>query len=108
MTQLKFGKNILFLSIMTLVTVLCWVGFEVYHAYTQPTVPEILKELIKPLDSTINITVVEDIEAKHQPSIEELSVPTTPIPTPTLELEAGEESTPSQAATQSGSLEQEE
>ena len=48
MDQLKFGRNILILAIMSLITVGAWIGFEVYHAYTQTTIPRVTSELIKP------------------------------------------------------------
>ncbi len=109
MNQLKFGKDALVLSIITLLTVLCWVGFEVYRAYTQTTIPQVIRELARPLDPNIDIALIEDIAEKHQPSDEELNIPIVPLPSPTpeleVELEVEEESTPSQTATQSGSLE---
>lgn len=102
--ELKLGKNILILSIMTLVTVFTWIGFEVYYAYTKTTVPQIIRELIKPLNPNLNQKIIEDIESKYQPSTAELETISIPIPSPTLELETGEEATPSQAATPGSSL----
>lgn len=103
--QLKLGKNALVLSIMTLLTVFTWIGFEVYRTYTQPTVPKIIKELIQPLNPTINEIVLIEIEKKYQPSEEELNIITAPLPSPSLELETEEEVTPSQIATEGGTLE---
>lgn len=102
--QFKLGKNILILSIMTLLTVFTWVGFEVYHAYTKTTVPQVVQELIKPLNPALNQAVVEEIEKKYQPSESELEIISVPLPSPITELETGEEATPSQTATPSGSL----
>lgn len=98
MNQLKFGKNILIISLMTLLTVFSWIGFEVYRTYTKTTVPKIIKDLIKPLNPTLNQNLFEEIDKKYYLSTEELNLVSTP--SPILE----EEST-SQTATQEGSLE---
>lgn len=86
--EYKFGKNILVLSIMTLITVIVWVGYEVYSAYTQTTVPRIIKELTTPLNPRIDEEAIEDIEEKYQIPEEELNIATQPI---TIELETEEE-----------------
>jgi len=100
--KLELGKNTLVVSIMTLLTVFTWIAFEVYHAYTQPTIPKIMRELITPLDPTLNRTIIEDIKEKYQLSDEELNV----ITAPPLEIETEEEITPSPTASPSGSLEE--
>lgn len=87
MDKYKFGKNILILSIMTLITVTVWVGYEVYRVYTQTTVPRIIKELIKPLNPNIDETTIEDIGEKYQIPEKELNIVTQPI----IELETEEE-----------------
>lgn len=106
MDEYKFGKNMLILSIMTLITVIVWIGYEVYHAYTQTTVPKIIKELIKPLSPNIDEVTIEDIKKKYQIPGEELNVVTQPAAE--LETEEGrgieeeivpeEEATPSQTS----------
>lgn len=103
MNQFKLGKNILILSILTLLTVFSWIGFEIYRAYTKTTVPKIIQELIKPLNPAINRTAIEEIEKQFQPSEEELNILPTPISSPTPETE--EQTTTGQTATQGGSLE---
>ncbi len=72
---------------MTLTTVIVWVGYEVYRAYTQTTVPRIIKELITPLNPNIDETTIEDIEGKYQIPEEELDIVTEPI----IEFEIEEE-----------------
>lgn len=90
--EFKFGKNMLVLSIMTLITVIIWVGCEVYSAYTKTTVPRIIKELIKPLSPDVNETVIEEIKNKYQIPEGELNIVTQPV----IESETEEEATPSQ------------
>lgn len=104
--EYKFGKNMLILSITTLITVIVWVGYEVYSAYSQATVPRIIRELIKPLNPTIDEAAIEDIKEKYQIPEEELNVVTQPaIELGTREeeeveegIEAEEEATPSQTS----------
>jgi hypothetical protein len=109
MKELKFGKNMLVLSIMTLLTTFTWIGFEVYRAYTRPTIPKIITQLIRPLDPKIDQAVIEDIKEKYQPSPDELNTTIVPLPSPVeeeleLEVELEEEATPSPTATPSAGL----
>jgi len=92
MEEYKFGKNMLILSVMTLITVIVWVSYEVYRAYTQTTVPQIIKELMTPLNPTIDEAVMETIKEKYQIPEEELNI----ITQPPIETEIEEEATPSQ------------
>jgi len=102
--EYKFGKNILLLSIMTLITVIVWVGYEVYSAYTQTTVPRVIKELIRPLSPSIDEATIEDIKGKYQIPEEELNIVTQPVVEWETEeeeeieeeIETEEEATPSQ------------
>ncbi|OGV89533.1 hypothetical protein A2Z41_01650 [Microgenomates group bacterium RBG_19FT_COMBO_39_10] len=105
MKDLKLGKNILIISIFTLLTVFAWIGFQVYSAYTKTTIPKIVKELIQPLNPRIEESIIKEIKEKYQVPSEELNVvsqsPTSP------EAEKEEEATTGQTATQSGNLEEE-
>ncbi len=111
MDQPKFGKNILIISIMTLITVFIWIGYEVYHAYTATTVPTVVRELIQPLNPSIDEAIIENIKEKYQIPTEELEVVTQPLPSPSPEgefeeeIEIEAETAPSQTTTPSGSLE---
>lgn len=103
--KFKFGKNILVISLMTLLTVFSWIGFEVYRAYTKTTIPLIIKKLITPLTPAIDETVLIDIEEKYQPSTEEINVVSAPLSSPTSEVETKEGT--SKTATESGNLNEE-
>jgi hypothetical protein len=92
-------------------TTIIWVGYEVYHAYTETTVPQVISKLIQPLNPTLDQTVLQAIKEKQQPSEEELNLPTVlPTPSPEAEMsqfEEAEATSSSQTATESGSLEEE-
>lgn len=112
MNQLKFGKNIFVLSILTLVTAFVWIGYEVYHAYTKTTVPQVVTRLIQPLNPTIDQKALDEIREKYQLSSKELNIPPITLPSPLsegeeVEEEVEEEASPSQTATEGASLEEE-
>lgn len=48
------GKDLLILSILTFITVVAWIIFDVYHASTTSTITPLQKELIEPLKPTFD------------------------------------------------------
>lgn len=60
------NKDWIVLLIISLITSLAWIGFEVYRAATQPTIPEIQEEYIKSLDPTLDQTALEIIRATQE------------------------------------------
>ncbi len=57
-------KEILFLSILTLFTVLSWIIYDIYHVSTTSTITPVQKELMKPLTPTFDhdtiLKIVDD------------------------------------------------
>lgn len=114
MNQLKFGRNILFLAILSLLTVMVWIGYEVYQVYTKTTVPQVTSKLIQPLNPTVDLEILQTIKEKQQLSNEELDLSSMPLSSPFLEEKASgleeeeeeeiEEIIPSQTATESVNL----
>ncbi len=60
------SKQILFLSIFTFLTVLAWIGFDVYHAITTSTISPIQQELIKPLDPKFDTATISKLKEESQ------------------------------------------
>ncbi|MCL5095909.1 MAG: hypothetical protein M1575_04285 [Patescibacteria group bacterium] len=60
------SKQILFLSIFTFLTVLAWIGFDVYHAVTTSTISPIQRELIKPLDPKFDTAIISKLKEESQ------------------------------------------
>jgi len=58
----KTGRDTIFLLGWTLITVLSWVGFEVYRAYTKPHIPEVIQKLLAPLDPTLDTQVLDKLK----------------------------------------------
>lgn len=57
------GKELLILAILTLVTVVAWIGFDIYHSATTSTITPVQKELMKPLTPTFDHdTIVKIID----------------------------------------------
>jgi hypothetical protein len=72
MNELKLGKNSLILSIMTLITVLVWIAFEVYRTATKTTIPKVTQEQMAPLNPQIKKEVIEKIKENIWFSAEEV------------------------------------
>lgn len=57
-------KEVLFLSILTLFTVLSWIIYDIYHTWTTNTLTVVQKTLMKPLTPTFDhdtiLKIVDD------------------------------------------------
>lgn len=86
--KFQLGKDALIISILTLVTALAWIGFEVYRALTRSEVPQVLQRQIAPLSPKIDQETLQILGAREAISAEELEkVAPPPITTPTPETE---------------------
>lgn len=105
MKDFKFSKDVLVLAIMSLLTVLTWIGFEVYRAATESTIPRVTQEMLAPLKPTLDQETIEQLKESltfTEEELNSLAVPVVIEPTPTfaqpLESTPGgaiQESTPS-------------
>lgn len=95
MKKKKINRDILILSILTFLTVLTWIGYDVYQALTKYTLPQVLEEQMKPLEATIDRAKIEKL--KERLSIPEREMEKIPIPVviPEIVPEATESATPS-------------
>jgi len=98
MKKLQLGKDALILAILTLITVITWIAFDVYRILAKTEIPRILQKQIAPLDSKIPVTTLEELEERISFSQEELGQITVPTP----EEESTEEELAGEAATESG------
>ncbi len=67
----KINRDLLNLSIMTLITVLTWAGFDVYRAFHRVEIPEVLERQIRPLDPELDIEVLANLKERDFISKEE-------------------------------------
>jgi len=72
MKKLQLGKDALILAILTLITVITWIAFDVYRILAKTEIPRILQKQIAPLDSKIPVTTLEELEERISFSQEEL------------------------------------
>lgn len=60
------NKELLFLSVLTFITVLAWIVFDVYHAATTETLTPVEKKLIEPLTPTFDHGIILKIMEKKE------------------------------------------
>lgn len=53
------NKDIFFLSLLTFLTVVAWIGFDIYHAAVTSTISPILEKQIQPLTPKFDTEIVE-------------------------------------------------
>lgn len=62
--QRAYDRDIVVLLVFSLITLSTWVGFEVYHAYTQVEIPEVTTKMLRPLDPNLNTAVLSDLTSR--------------------------------------------
>lgn len=72
MNKLKFSKEALNIAILTLVTILFWIGFEVYQSLTKIDIPQVLQKQTEPLDTTISFPIIEGLKQRNSFTEQEL------------------------------------
>ncbi len=64
MRKNKIDRDIVMVLVMTLMTLVTWVGFEVYRAYTRADIPPVLAKQLLELSPTLGIPVLEKLESR--------------------------------------------
>lgn len=67
----KLNRDLLNLSIMTLITVLTWLGFDLYRAFQQVEIPQVLERQIQPLNPQLDKEVFANLKERDFISREE-------------------------------------
>ena len=63
----KMGRrDTLILSILTLVTAVGWIIFDVYHASVENTIPPAVTEQLAPITPTFNRAVIENLKNRER------------------------------------------
>lgn len=55
----------LILSLFSLITVVAWIVFDVYHAATTSRISQIQQELMTPLNPTFDTSVIEELKKQQ-------------------------------------------
>ncbi len=98
-------KDLIFISIITLISVILWTGFSVYHNTVTSTIPEVLNIQISAIVPNFDTKTVDQLKTRNKvvPSYDLQGAASTSsasaTPTPT-----SAPITPSPVSTNSGSL----
>ena len=65
MPRKHIDRDIVMLLVFTLITLVSWVGFEVYRAFTKVQIPEISAKYLIPLNPALNTQVLTALETKQ-------------------------------------------
>lgn len=95
MKKLQLGKDALTLAILTLITVLTWIGFDLYRTLTKTEIPRVLQQQIAPLNPKVEVTTLEGLQQRTSFTQEELNQVTVPTPEEELVEEVEEVATES-------------
>lgn len=58
-------RDTFLLSILTLVTALGWIVFDVYHASIENTIPQNVEEQLAPITPTFNKVLINDLKKRE-------------------------------------------
>jgi hypothetical protein len=103
MKESKFSKNLFYIAILTVITILTWIGFDVYRAFNKVEIPKNVQEQLTPLNPQVDMETLENLPKRLQIKEEEFILPTptstptktpTLMPTPTPTIEEAESGTP--------------
>ena len=64
MKKNKTDRQVVVVLVMTLITLVAWVGFEVYRTYTLVNIPPVSGKLLLELSPTLDISVLEKLESR--------------------------------------------
>jgi len=101
--RVKLGKDMLLISIMTLLTVSTWILLEVYHLAQQNTIPAVTQQQMRPLSPNLKSGALETIGQRFSPDENQIREAVSANAGGAItEPETG----PSQETTESASLEE--
>ena len=62
--KFKFGKDLLILSILTLLVIVTWVSFDIYKAFNKTTISKTTKEQMQKLNPTLNTKAIDNMKLR--------------------------------------------
>lgn len=60
------SKNVVTILFLTLITIVFWVGFQIFKVNSESTIPQPTEEQLRPLDPTLDKSVFEDLKKSIQ------------------------------------------
>lgn len=61
----KKQSNITVFAVLTTLTILTWVGFEIYQAFNKPGIVAISEEVLAELTPSLNKSVLDNMEQRR-------------------------------------------
>lgn len=58
------NKDMIFLLVISILTVIIWVGFDVYRAFTKTEPVVEADQFLEPLNPTLNLTVFTELNSR--------------------------------------------
>lgn len=77
MKKQRLSRDILFLSILTVITVFTWIFLDIYRTFTKIDKPKIPPDQLETLNPDLEIEIIQDLSGKESFSPEEFSLPET-------------------------------
>ncbi|MCX6726167.1 MAG: hypothetical protein NT052_02560 [Candidatus Shapirobacteria bacterium] len=74
MKKIKLGKDILALTIFTLITISTWIGFEIWLSATESTISKATEEQMALVNSKISKDVIESLKTRNSLPESELNL----------------------------------
>ena len=66
MTQkTKISRDLLVLSVLTLITILTWLGMDIYRRLIQREIPQVMEKQLLPLDPRIETKIFDYLETRQ-------------------------------------------
>lgn len=62
----RLRSDLFKLSIMTLITVMVWIGIATYQSLTKSKVSKMIKVQIKPLTATLDLDTIKDVKSRQK------------------------------------------
>lgn len=91
MKHQKLSRELLLLTILTVISVFTWISLDVYRALTHPPAPKVSAAQLAPLNPKLDTKVLEDLSQKANFNKEEFSFP---LPVPSSGSAVNPETTP--------------
>ena len=65
--QFKFKQDLLWVGVSTLATVVIWIMFSIYSAFTQTTIDPEVQKMLSPINPTLDKSVLAKLEDVYYP-----------------------------------------
>jgi len=71
----RLPRELIFLAVLTTITVFTWIFLSVFYALTKPQPPKVPQEQLRPLDPTLETKVIDNLGSREFINKGEVSLP---------------------------------